>query len=199
MIGASRYSNCRAIEYQAIGVVQFRQAIATMVPPPSSFIVDGLIDGKAVAAQIRAEVAATVRLLKEQHGKACICSSRAVPSPQVLPGAAAAAAAAAAIPTKLCPVCHAVFPGSRPSSRHCRGAQGLTDLCAHEAPCMRRGRHCIIWRRLAREREPDRGAGAGSTPQCRSLRARNSCSAAGAKHMRASAAMHQAQCKHTQA
>jgi hypothetical protein len=33
------------------------------------FVTGGVIDGKAVAATIREEIAATVRLLKEKHGK----------------------------------------------------------------------------------------------------------------------------------
>jgi hypothetical protein len=33
------------------------------------FVTGGVIDGKAVAAAIREETAATVRLLKEKHGK----------------------------------------------------------------------------------------------------------------------------------
>jgi hypothetical protein len=33
------------------------------------FVQGGIIDGKAVAAAIRDEIAATVRLLKEKHGK----------------------------------------------------------------------------------------------------------------------------------
>jgi len=39
------------------------------------FVEGGVIDGKAVAAAIREEIAATVRLLKEKHGKVTLSSS----------------------------------------------------------------------------------------------------------------------------
>lgn len=41
-----------------------------MADSSTPFVSDKILDGKAVAAQIRAEVAATVNLLKEKHGKA---------------------------------------------------------------------------------------------------------------------------------
>jgi 5,10-methylene-tetrahydrofolate dehydrogenase/methenyl tetrahydrofolate cyclohydrolase len=40
-----------------------------MADSSTPFVNDKILDGKAVAAQIRAEVAATVKLLKEKHGK----------------------------------------------------------------------------------------------------------------------------------
>lgn len=50
------------------------------------FVEGGVIDGKAVAAAIREEIAATVRLLKEKHGKVTLSSSTAAlsPTPQSL-------------------------------------------------------------------------------------------------------------------
>lgn len=47
--------------------VTCRQAPGGMGDTP--FVSDRVIDGKAVAAQIRAEVAATVKHLQEKHGK----------------------------------------------------------------------------------------------------------------------------------
>jgi hypothetical protein len=40
-----------------------------MADSSTPFVSDKILDGKAVAAQIRAEVAATVKLLKEKHDK----------------------------------------------------------------------------------------------------------------------------------
>lgn len=42
-----------------------------MADGSTPFVIGNIIDGKAVAAQIRAEVAATVKLLQEKHGKVC--------------------------------------------------------------------------------------------------------------------------------
>lgn len=46
------------------------------------FVQGGVIDGKAVAATIREEIAATVRLLKEKHGKVCGTTTAAAPAPR---------------------------------------------------------------------------------------------------------------------
>jgi hypothetical protein len=63
-----------------------------------------------------------------------------------------------------------LLAGTRTGSCHCRGAQGLPDLCQDETEGLRGGRDCVIRCRPARHSYTAGGAGCCAAAECQPRR-----------------------------
>ena len=124
-----------------------------------------IIDGKAIAADIRREVAADVAALSSAHGLVSTPLPFYPPPGSSWIGAPRSGLCADAVRSRS-------LAGAGAGRGHRGEQEGLADVREHEAQGVRRGRHLLHRRRPPRGHLRARARRRGSSPQRRPRRAR---------------------------